>query len=576
MVRPHMIADTLVCLLLVLGVAFGLSRAFVDRLRLAPAETVVAGAGLSLIASWAVAWAVFTTGCPLGAYAALPVLAIASLCAGWRGTAALFRDAAARDLMAGQLLVTGWCVGWLSFVRNHSGGAWTGDSLEHWERALYFLRAWPRGSLFIGVYELPARPPLANVLAAAFMGMTRVDYAHYQVVTAALCSLAYLPVGLLASRFGGARAARVAAAILMVNPLFVQNATYPWTKLQAAFFILAALYFFLRARDGDEASPRSAVLCAVFLGGGIVTHYSAGPYAAVLAAAWLAAGWRRGWGGGFARTTALAALAAALVLAPWFLWSGAEFGWRATLLSNTSVSMGRLPGNPLVKMALNLRDTLVPPQLRGFQGALFRQSSPWGALRDQFFLVYQLNLLLALGVVGWAATTREAWRAARAATAGERAFWALALAGIIVVSLAAYGDRDHYGIAHICLQSVVLLALAFLASRWGGLGRGWRAALVIGWTVDFCLGIALQFAVEDFAIDRWLTPGRGPMEVSLSYTGVSQLNLAEKTATHLAYFSDLLPTRPGLILVLLGALLCMALLRARSPQGGPGSARPQG
>ena len=41
-----MIADTLVCLLLVLGVVFGLSRGFVDRLGLAPGETVVAGAAL--------------------------------------------------------------------------------------------------------------------------------------------------------------------------------------------------------------------------------------------------------------------------------------------------------------------------------------------------------------------------------------------------------------------------------------------------------------------------------------------------------------------------------------------------
>jgi len=46
-----MIADTLVCLLLVLGVAFGLSRPIIDRFGLGPAETVVAGAALSLVAA---------------------------------------------------------------------------------------------------------------------------------------------------------------------------------------------------------------------------------------------------------------------------------------------------------------------------------------------------------------------------------------------------------------------------------------------------------------------------------------------------------------------------------------------
>ena len=145
----------------------------------------------------------------------------------------------------------------------------------------------------------------------------------------------------------------------------------------------------------------------------------------------------------------------------------------------------------------------------------------------------------------------------------------LSVSGIILLSLAAYGDRDHYGIAHICLQSLVLLGLAFLASRWDRLGGGWRTVLVLGWAADFCLGIALQFAVEDFALDRWLNPGRDLMAVSRSYTGVSQENLAEKIIAHRAYFSDIVPTRPVILLALLGAILCMALLRARRTPATP-------
>jgi 4-amino-4-deoxy-L-arabinose transferase-like glycosyltransferase len=565
-----MIADTLVCLLLVLGVAFGLSRPFIDRFRLAPAETVVAGAALSLIAAWAIAWAVFVTGFPLWGYWLLPALAAAGLALGWRGAARLGADPGARDLMAGQLIVTAWCVAWLSFVRSHSGGAWMGDWLEHWQRARFFLRDWPRDTPFIDIFEMPARPPLANVLTAAFMQVTRADYAHFQVIMAALCSLAYLPVGLLAGRFGGGRAARVAAVILMVNPLFLQNATYPWTKLPAVFFILGGLYFFLRVRDGDALSGRAAVVCALLLGGAVVTHYSAGPYVGVLALAWIAMGWGRRRDPGFLRMTAAAAAAGALVLAPWFAWSVAQYGWHATFLSNSSVTtLGRWQGSHLVKIALNLRDTVLPPQVRGFRGSLFRQSSRWGALRDQCFLLYQINLPLALGSVGCIAVAREALRAARAAQPRDRRFWTLALAGFIVLSVAVYGDREHYGIVHICLQSVVLCGLAFLASRWGGLGRGWQMALVIGWTADFCLGIALQFAVEDFAIDRWLFPGRGLAEVSQTYTLVSQENLREKIIAHFAYFADILATPPALVLALLGAIFCMALMRARRVPASP-------
>jgi 4-amino-4-deoxy-L-arabinose transferase-like glycosyltransferase len=559
-----MIVDTLVCLLLILGVAFGLCRPVADRLGLSAAENLVAGTALSLIAAWLVAWAVFTSGAPLSAYWLIPALGAVGLLVGRRSAGRLLSDLAARDLICGQLIVTGWCTAWLSFVKVHSGGAWTGDSFEHWERALFFLRRWPRDRLFIESYLLPARPPLANVLTAAFMRMTAVDYAHFQVITTTLCSLAFLPVGLLAQRFGGRSASRVAAVILMLSPLFVQNATYPWTKLQAVFFVLSGLYFFLRVRDRDAGSARAAVLCAISLGGAVVTHYSAGPYVVVLAAAWIGIGFVRRWEGGFLRLTAWSAAAGACVLAPWFIWSVADYGWRGTFLSNSSVSMvAKNPGNPLVDMVLNVRDSLVPPQIRGFNGRIFIQSSPWGALRDQCFLVYQLNPLLALGCVGWLAVAAEGFRAARAASRRDRVFWIATLTGFFLVSFTTYGDRDHYGVGHICLQSLVLLGLAFFASRWETLGRGWRAALVAGWAVDFCLGIALQFAVEDYALDRWFLPGKSLVEVSRTYTLISQENLLEKFIAHLAYFADILPAPPAIVLTLLGAILGLALMRAR-------------
>jgi 4-amino-4-deoxy-L-arabinose transferase-like glycosyltransferase len=563
-----MIVDTLACLLLVLGVAFGLSRPVVDRLDLTPAEGIVAGAALSLIGAWLVAWTVFTSGCPLSAYGLIPVLAASGLVLGRRGIGRIAADPAARDLAAGQLLVTAWCVAWLSFIRNHSGGAWLGDWVEHWQRAHFFLREWPADQPFFDIYQMPARPPLANVLTAVFMHLTRADYAHYQVIMAALCSLAYLPVGLLAARFGGPRAARLAAVVLLVNPLFIQNATYPWTKLPAVFFVLAGLYFFLRVRDRDAGLRTAAVLCAICLGGAVVTHYSAGPYVVVIAAAWVAIGRRTRWAGGFAGLTKLAAAAGACVLLPWFLWSGARYGWHATFLSNSSVSMmEKAPGNPALVMILNLRDSLIPPQVRGFTGTLFTQSSRWGSLRDQLFIVYQLNPLLALGCVGSVAVVAQGFRAAKAASRRELGFWICALSGIVVLSFASYGDRDHYGTGHICLQSVVLLGLAFLASRWDRMGAWWKRALIAGWAVDFCLGIALQFAVEDFAIDRWVDPTLSLPAISRTYGVVSQENLREKIIAQLSYFADILPTPPALVLALMGAILCMALLRARPMPG---------
>jgi hypothetical protein len=564
-----MIPDILVSLLLVLGVAFGLSRPFIGLFRLNPPESLVAGVGFSLIAAWLYCWAVFTWGAPLAAYGALPILSCIFLVVGRRGVKRLWADPAAQDLAVGQLIVTAWCVTCLSFITSYSGGGWTGDFVEHWERSLYFLRAWP-APMFIDQYEMPARPPFTNVLTAAFLQMTTAGYAHFQVIMTALASLTFLPVGLLASRFGGRSAIRVAAVLVMVSPLFVQNATFPWTKLQASYFILLGIYFFLRVRDADEGMAPAAIGCALCLGAAVVTHYSAGPYVVVLAGAWIALGFKRRWQRGFLRLTLLSAAAGACMLAPWFLWSIHRFGVHRTFLSNTTVSMmQRAPGNPLVNMVLNFRDSLIPIQLRGFHGTLFKQDSSWGALRDDFFLIYQLNPLLALGCVGWLVVVVQAVKVARASARPDVVFWTASLAAIVVLSFATYGDRDHYGIGHICLQSTVLAGVAFLASRWGSLTRGWRAALVTGCVFDAVFGIALQLGVEDFAFDRWLTPGRPFEAVFRSYSGVTQINLQWKIVAHVTYFADILPAPPALVLALMGAILWMALLRTRTVPGTP-------
>jgi hypothetical protein len=101
------------------------------------------------------------------------------------------------------------------------------------------------------------------------------------------------------------------------------------------------------------------------------------------------------------------------------------------------------------------------------------------------------------------------------------------------------------GSGHICLQSLVLLGLAFLASRWEGLsaaagGPPWRS----DGPSTSRLGIALQFAVEDFAFDRWLNPGRNLGEIAQTYAVVTQENLSEKIIAHsliLPTFCQLLP-----------------------------------
>ncbi|MEY2880458.1 MAG: hypothetical protein RLZZ15_2838 [Verrucomicrobiota bacterium] len=576
-----MFLDFLVSLLLFAIVTAGLAWPLAARLRLAPAEKILAGAALSLLGVFVFGWAVFVFHPPTLLFWLLPPLALTGLAESRRELATTWRDADARALLVAQLLVSAWCVGWLALVQSYSGGGWAGDWFEHWERAKFFLEHWPLDRNFLVTYPLTARPPLANIITGAFLRLTRTDFAHYQLVSTLLASLVFLPAAVLARRWGGLRAIAVLAVLFMVSPLFVQNATFAWTKLPAAFFALAALYFFLRTHerapgpDTDAATAATeknapllaalfAALFAAFLAAALLAHYSAGPYAVALGGAWLGLGWGRRRDAAWWRLTGLAALVGALVLALWFGWALAHYGAAGTLLTNSSATSRDVrEGNQLLKIALNLRDTLVPHFLRDLDPALIAQRSTWGWLRDWFFQCYQLSFPLACGSVAWLALLWESVRAARTAPVPARRFWLWFGGCVTVLGVAAHGARDHWGLAHICLHALVLLALAWLAARWSALARPWRLALAVGATVDFVCGIALQFGVQSYALDRWLTPNRPPDEALRSYSEPAFMNLVGKVHNQLDFFGDVFPAPAPLVFALLAALLVCALMRTR-------------
>ena len=563
-----MLLDLTASLLLFLALTFGLAWPLASRLALDPAGKLGAAAVLSLLAAYLVSFAIYASGLPVTGLWLLPVLAAVGLITGRQALIATFRDADARALLAGQLLVTGWCTGWLWFIASYSGGGWTSDWFEHWERARFFLDRWPQDTKFLDLYALSARPPLANLVTGVLLAATRKDFAHYQLFTALLNSLAFLPAALLARRFapgpGGRRVAvAVLAVLLMLNPSFVQNATFAWTKLSAVFFILGGLYFYLRALD--PGAPRAAgPLGAAALAAGLLTHYSAGPYVLLLAAAWPVLHRSRWRDAAFWRQTALLGVIGGLVLATWFGWSLAVYGAHTTLLSNSSVTVKDVhTGNQALKVALNLRDTLVPHFLRPLDPELLTQRSPWGYWHDWFFQLYQLNLFFVFGSLAWLVLLRELARHHPAAAPGRR-FWAWFIGGAILLGVAVHGARDTWGLAHICLQAVVVLGLAYLAAHWAALGHNWRVILLTGAALDFLLGIALHFAVQNYALDRWLTPNRSPVEIVQSYSATSVMNAMGKLYHQLGFFHDAFPLPAALVLILLAGLLAGALIRVRA------------
>jgi hypothetical protein len=565
-------SDLLFCLLLFPVVTFGLAWPLASRLALDPGEKLCATAMLSLLGAYLLAFASYHLGLPPRACWGLPALAAAGLIAQRRELARVLRDPEVRALLGGQVIVAVWCLGWLSFVVSYSGDGWTGDWLEHWQRTRFFVEHQPLDTKFIAFYPLPARPPLANLVTGAMLGPTGVTFPAYQLVTTLLNCLAFLPAGLLVRRFHLAVAGtqgestRVAIGIftllVMLNPSFVENSTFAWTKLITAFFVLNGLYFFLRANDPSPA-PAAAFLCPVGLAAAVLTHYSAGPYVVLLAAAWFGVNHHRWQDPSFWRITAGQCLIGGAVLATWFGWSFATYGLGATLFANTGIAA---PGPPaasqLLRIALNLRDTLLPHFLHTVDPELIAQASPWGYWRDWFFQLYQLNLLFIFGSVAWLVILRELLRAWPLAPSRNRWFWTIFLGGVIVLGVAVVGGRNPWGFASICLQALMVLGLAYIAARWDSLGRGWQLALMAGTSFDFLAGIALQFGVQSYAFDHWFTPERTPVETAASYTFYARMNLSGKLHAQLDFFGDVVRAPGGLVFALMVAILTLAVARA--------------
>jgi hypothetical protein len=368
-------------------------------------------------------------------------------------------------------------------------------------------------------------------------------YDVFQVAFLFLNLLIVLPLMCLATALvprAGRRTTLIAGA-LAASPMLLQNVTWPWTKLGAGFYVCLALWLYLRGWKKRD-SPRT-VLAFGALAVGVLVHYSAGPYVVLLGLHYLVVVLptrrRRG------RELAAAALAGAAVLFPWFGWSLAVYGWRATLASNTTVAgaAGLSTSETLGRIGTNLASTLVPHPFRAAASAemraVYEQADPLGYLRDYTFLLYQVNAVAAMGSVGGLLVLVLVGRRLASSGRSVRWFWALLLAGMLVLGVAVVSQSDTFGLAHVCLQPVLLLGVVFLAASLPDLPRWVRGLALAGWLVDFALGVLLHFGLEN-RVGTLVRPATGEPLVR-NTAGLSEsaaMNWGYKAVKELTFFGD--------------------------------------
>jgi hypothetical protein len=499
-----------VSLLMVCG--FGSGFFLVRRLGWTPMEKLCGSIGASLIICYLVFVAAYLLG-PKGTGVSGRALAGSSagsaallvLCR--RDLVSLLHSTRVRQTLKGFSFLAVWTLLILTVIRNYSGANWFGDWLEHFQRSLFFLDRFPGDSPIVFGYQLPARPPAMNELAAFFLAQTRDRFEIFQVIFTLLNLLIFFPCCLIMPALAGRRRTYIWPLVLLfaASPAVMQQTTYPWTKAFTAFFVVLSFCLYLAGwRKNDSGRTVAAFLAAAMA---LLVHYSAGPYVVFLAMHYLLrVFWRGTWKRRLRELAAIAALSGAL-LATWFAWSISVYGVRTTLASNTSVTGSReYKGHFLAKTAQNLVYSMVPAAARF--DPLTAGLAPEGALpalRDKLFVFYQPNLVFGMGIVGGPLIVWLLYGAFfRGARYGrERRFWLTMIPVCMVLGIGSTGEIDPRGLAHITLFSLQIMGLSLLAAVFP-----WRRALMpvilAGCLIDFSAGILLQAYVEGLEN----TPGR--------------------------------------------------------------------
>jgi hypothetical protein len=534
-----------------------------------PLERLLAAIASSLLLTYLATFVIYLSGLPSLAYGLVPALGLVCARAAGSELRLLLRDPEVRAALTGYGVLALWCVTLLALVRNYGGGGWATDWLEHYQRSLFFLEhRSPEALIPPANVHLTDRPPLFNLLGTLVLACSEKSFPAFQLMASLLNTLLYLPVVAFALRFAGTaravaashgeqpspvrRAQRLSALVLismMASPFIVVNATYSWTKLLAAYFILVSLYFYVRGVD--TSAFRDFLVSFGALTTGLLTHYSAGPYVAILVVHFLSCVlWKQPQP--LRKLLGIIALCAPL-LASWVAWAVWQFGVASTLASNSSVAEAKVLsfGANVLKVARNIVITIVPHPLRDVY-PLYAQPNVLGEARDYFFLINQTNVLFMLGSTAWlccALLLLNAWRHRSPDGTSRRSFWLGFSLAALVLGIAVVGSPDDFGLGHICLHALVPLGVAYIAQGFTRL-MGWqRRLLIVGLLLD------LEFVALHFYLQHLSWP-LGSSGYGLS--AIARGQFQEKARFGIQFLGDLLVDVDGLVV----AVLCLLALGA--------------
>lgn len=420
----------------------------------------------------------------------------------------LFSTPAVKNILVSYAIFTLWVLILLLCIRNYSGGDWWGDWQEHYERSLFFKDHSPLDVKFIGTWMLPARPPLYNVVVSFFLKLLGSEFYIYQATSVMLNSLVFF--GACSALYVYAKRRQIKSAnnlfimtlLLCFNPSVVQNITFLWTRPLTTFFVIYSLALYVMAIMENNLCLRR--LSYLNMGLATLTHYSAVPYLFGIVLMDLYFMVTR-------RVSLKESMANAgiflMAFSTWIIFSLYHYGHKVTFGSNSTVSDSSVFGVKQTMLIIcgNLVNTFIPHSLRSeslFKNYLYSPDTIISYMRDYFFLTYQTNFFFLFGSFGWLivlcflvkstiAMTKEG------GTENAGLLWGF-LVFVVTLGIAVQARPAPFGVAHICLQPIAILGLAYVAVNYVHCHRYVRCLLWIFVAIDLTAGILLQIWMEHY------------------------------------------------------------------------------
>jgi 4-amino-4-deoxy-L-arabinose transferase-like glycosyltransferase len=451
------------------------------------------------VLAWPLSWAILGGMQLLGFVVGLPSwwrFALAAICAGLSlyALAALRRRPLGAQMARVLLLAVGGvaatvCLATVIPVYDGLAG-WYGDWWMHYDISQFYLGLRPDDVMYFGVYSIPSRFPMFNLLQAALLTLLGNHFWVYQITGVAPLGGLVCATYALARQWVGKQAALLACLLVVCNPFVIQNALTYWNKAVAATCILLGLYFYLRR--GASGLRWWAALTGL----GLMVHQSA-IFVAVAVALHALARYKRQAIAPLVQAAALAAL----ICAPWLLWALSRFGLSAMLAATPTISargaalgsigwigerlwnaLGTLAPLSFLRAAAEwVRAGFAGEQLPALFGAILRYE--YDVLPGAVTTVLSLLLLARL----WA------WRGQAAGVKRDAAVGNGTLLAVLVCvcafagAIAVHPGLNRSGLAAESLEPVVVLLLIMAARSLLDLPQRRRTIIAALLLVEFAI-----------------------------------------------------------------------------------------